>query len=468
MTLDEVLGLRVAVWGLGAEGAAFVALAKARGIEPLLIDDHPDRPVSWLGAFDSPNRPVLLPGEVPWSEVDVVVRAPGVSRYRPEFATAEEAGVTVTTAMALWLEDYADAQVVAVTGTKGKSTTAALMAAVLEGDGHTVELIGNIGVPVIATYGRPRADAYVVEVSSYQAADVTRSPGVVVLTSLAPDHLDWHGEVEPYYRDKLRLIEAGPPGLLAVSTGNPEAVQRTASHPHRTLYGPQGRVRVGSDGWIEVDGVRLVDTSLLRVPGRHNVWNLCGAVVGALLLTGVTPSAEAVATAMAGFGGLESRCRPIGESDGRTYVDDALASNPFATVASIETFAGRPLTVIVGGADRGVDPAGLVEALGSRRPMPSVVVLPPGPDRLVALLADAGLRVGGGDGSGDGEATGDSGGSVQVATDLAGAVAMAADMTPEGGVVLFSPGAPTPEGGGGYRERSRQFAQAAGLSPSET
>ena len=194
------------------------------------------------------------------------------------------------------------------------------------------------------------------------------------------------------------------------------------------------------------------------------MWNLCGAVAGALLLTGVTPSAEAAAAAMAGFAGLESRCRPIGDRHGRTYVDDALASNPFATVASIDTFAGRELTVIVGGADRGVDPAELVEALATRRPMPSVVVLPPDPDRLVALLVDAGMRVGRGGDSGDGEATGDGGGSVQAATDLAGAVAMAAEVTPEGGVVLFSPGAPTPEGGGGYRERSRQFAEAAGLA----
>ena len=161
---------------------------------------------------------MLLPAEVAWSRVDVVVRAPGVSRYRPELAAAEAAGVVVTTAMALWLEDYADAPVVAVTGTKGKSTTAALAAAILAADGLEVALIGNIGVPVLDTYGAPRADAYVVEVSSYQAVDVTRSPGVVVLTSLAPDPLDWHGGVEPYYRDKLRLVEAGrPDGSVALA-----------------------------------------------------------------------------------------------------------------------------------------------------------------------------------------------------------------------------------------------------------
>jgi UDP-N-acetylmuramoylalanine--D-glutamate ligase len=353
--------------------------------------------------------------------------------------------------MALWLEDYADAPVVAVTGTKGKSTTAALAAAILAADGLEVALIGNIGVPVLDTYGAPRADAYVVEVSSYQAVDVTRSPGVVVLTSLAPDHLDWHGGVEPYYRDKLRLVEAGRPDgsvALAVSAGNAEAVRRTAHHRDRTLYGPEGRVRVDAGGWVVVDGTRVADAGRLRVPGRHNAWNLCGAVAGALLLTGSAPSAEAVASAADGFAGLPSRCHTLGVHDGRTFVDDALASNPFASAASIETFAGRPLTVIVGGADRGVDPAPLVDAVTSHLPPASVVVLAPGSERLAEALAGAGVPTG----------------AVRVAEDLAGAVALATALTPVGGVVLFSPGAPTPEGGGGYRERSRQFAEAAGVA----
>ena len=439
MTLDEVLGLRLAVWGLGAEGNAVVALARARGVEPILIDDRPD------------NAAVVLPGDVAWDDVDVVVRAPGVSRYRSEFAEAEASGVAVTTAMALWLEDHADAPIVAVTGTKGKSTTAALAAEILRADGNQVSLVGNIGVPVTDTYGQAPADAYVVEVSSYQAADVTVSPKSVVLTSLAPDHLDWHGGIESYYRDKLRLITAGRPdgsGALAVSAGNPEAVRRTNGHPDRMLYGPEGRVRVRADGWVEVDGTRLVDTGRLRIPGRHNQWNLCGALAAALLVTGRIPSTDAVGAAVDHFDGLPSRCRPLGERNGRTYVDDALASNPFATAASIETFAGRPLSVVVGGADRGVDPGPLVAALAAHRPPASVVVLPPDADRLVELLVAGGLPTD----------------AVRVADDLAGGVDLASELTPEGGVVLFSPGAPTPDGGGGYRERSRQFALSAGLN----
>jgi UDP-N-acetylmuramoylalanine--D-glutamate ligase len=442
VTLDELCSLRVAIWGLGREGTDLARLLAGRGAVPLLIDD---RPVAQHITADG-DRPVLAPDQVPWSRVDVVVRSPGVSRYRSELAEAEAAGVIVTTAMAVWLEDFADARVVAVTGTKGKSTTATLTAALLRHDGLDVALLGNIGVPVTETYGRPRVDAYVVEVSSYQAADVSVSPGVCVLTSLAPDHLDWHRGVDAYYRDKLRLIDAGPPGSVAVNAANGEAVARTAGHPGRLLYGPRGRVLVNAHDRIEADGVVLGDAGRLRAPGAHNRWNLCGAVAAALLLNGRPPTAGAVAAVIDGFEPLPSRCRSLGERDGITFVDDALASNPFATVASLTSFPDRPLTLIIGGADRGVDPGPLVEAVAGRRPVPRVIVLPPDPRRLADALAGRAGAV-----------------DVEVADDLADAVDRARRVTPAGGVVLFSPAAPTPAGQGGYAARSRQFAESAGV-----
>jgi UDP-N-acetylmuramoylalanine--D-glutamate ligase len=449
MTLDELCTLRVAIWGLGREGLDMARLLAERGVTPVLVDDRPIEAAARVGG----DADVTEPGQVSWSALDVVVRSAGVSRYRPELTRAESEEVRVTTAMALWLEDYADARVVAVTGTKGKSTTASLTASLLRQDGLEVQLLGNIGVPVTEAYGRPLVDAYVVEVSSYQAADVTVTPGVCVLTSLAPDHLDWHGGLDAYYRDKLRLVEIGPPGHLAVNAANHEAVRRTASHPDRTLFGPTGRVRWTGDSVIEVDGVPLADAGRLRLPGPHNRWNLCGAVAGVLLLNGRAPSPEAAAAAIEEFDSLPARCRTLGERDGLTFVDDALASNPFATEASLASFPDRPLTLIVGGADRGVDPAGLVEALAARHPVPRVIVLPPEPHRLTEALASPGAP----------------GSSVPVeeAADLADAVRRARRGTPEGGVVLFSPAAPTPEGEGGYGARSRQFAQAAGLAGTE-
>ena len=450
MTLDEVCARRVAVWGLGAEGLSLTRLLRDRHVEVVFVDDRPEAAARRLEEHVGVACPVLAPAAVPWSGIDVVLRSPGVSRYRPELASARAAGVTVTTAMALWLEDFADARVVAITGTKGKSTTAALTAAILAHDGSDVALIGNIGVPVVERYGMPLADAYVVEVSSYQAADVQVSPGLVVLTSLAPDHLDWHGSEEAYYRDKLRLVEAGPPGVLAVNARSEEAVRRTAGHPRRTLFGPSGRVSVDHAATVTVDGEILVDGSGLRLLGSHNLDNLCGAITGAMLLDGHPPAASTVTDVVASFEGLPSRCQVVGVRDGVTFVDDALASNPFASAASIGAFPDRELTVILGGADRGVDPGDLVEMLARRHPTPGVVLLPPDSERLVRMLAErsaeAGTTV-----------------PVAVAGDVADAVDAAVGMTAPGGVVLFSPAAPTPAGEGGYGARSRQFVAAAGL-----
>lgn len=450
MTLDEVCARRVAVWGLGAEGLSLTRLLRDRHVEVVFVDDRPEAAARRLEERVGVACPVLAPAAVPWSGIDVVLRSPGVSRYRPELASARAAGVTVTTAMALWLEDFADARVVAITGTKGKSTTAALTAAILAHDGSDVALIGNIGVPVVERYGMPLADAYVVEVSSYQAADVQVSPGLVVLTSLAPDHLDWHGSEEAYYRDKLRLVEAGPPGVLAVNARSEEAVRRTAGHPRRTLFGPSGRVSVDHAATVTVDGEILVDGSGLRLLGSHNLDNLCGAITGAMLLDGHPPAASTVTDVVASFEGLPSRCQVVGVRDGVTFVDDALASNPFASAASIGAFPDRELTVILGGADRGVDPGDLVEMLARRHPTPGVVLLPPDSERLVRMLAErsaeAGTTV-----------------PVAVAGDVADAVDAAVGMTAPGGVVLFSPAAPTPAGEGGYGARSRQFVAAAGL-----
>ncbi len=211
-----------------------------------------------------------------------------------ELATAAASGVSVTTAMAVWLEDFATARVVAVTGTKGKSTTAALTASILRHQGLEVALIGNIGVPVTDVYGRDPVDAYVVEVSSYQAAEVTTTPPVCVLTSLAPDHLDWHRGEEAYYRDKLRLIDAGPIGAIAVNAASGEAVEPDPRPPRSDPVRPL-RPCAGGDrsGTVMIDDQPIVDADRLAVPGLHNAWNLCGALAGALLLTDRGPSTAA-------------------------------------------------------------------------------------------------------------------------------------------------------------------------------
>lgn len=440
MRWSDLDGRRLVIWGTGQEGIACARMAFRRGIDPIVVDDDPAAGGARISASLGPGIGVVSPGDPSVLRSEVIVRSPGVSRYRPELAAARERGVVVTTAMALWLDEHRDRPVLAVTGTKGKSTTAAMAAAILEASGRRVALAGNIGRPVTDLPSDDTSVVYVVEVSSFQAAEVTSSPRVVVLTSLAPDHLDWHGGVEAYYRDKLTLVANPPFGALAVNGESTVALEQTAGHPDRTVFGPGGRVRVES-GQITVDGEVLAPVGELRVPGAHNVVNLLGAVTGVTLVTGSAPSPTAVVRAVREFGGLPSRCQHVATIDGVEFVDDALASNPFATATSVQAFPDRPMTMILGGSDRGVELGPLAGVLAGRRPEPRLVVMPPQEDRFEVV--GAGFS-----------------GTLVRARDIESAAVAAFELTPAGGVVLFSPAAPTPPGGGGYRERSRRYRAA--------
>jgi UDP-N-acetylmuramoylalanine--D-glutamate ligase len=470
-------GAAVAVWGTGAEGRAALSLALAHRATVTVVAD-PDPAAGHPEPVDLPGvRTVEAPSVLGTRRFDVVVRSPGVSRYRPELAAAAARGALVTTLTALWLEDFADQPVLAVTGSKGKSTTAVLAAAALEATGRTVALAGNIGRPVAELYhqrpGQAPVDAYVLEVSSFQAADLTVSPPVGVLTLLAPDHLDWHGSYDRYVADKCNLFAHRPDMAVAVNATDPAAWAATGGLSGRIGYGAPGTaiavarrgeprpaagglpraLPAGADQ-VLVDGAtylsaEVLTASRLQLRGGHNLVNLCGALTAVRALVGCLPSPEALAAQLDRRDPLGSRLRTVGMVGGIELVDDALASNPAGTVAALGTFAGRPVCLVAGGADRGVDLAPLVAALRRHEPRAAVVVLGPAGRRLAAELA---ARPGPSVACQSARSVGD---AVPLAVELLGSDAE------RGAVVLFSPGAPTPPAEGTYRERSAAFQEAA-------
>jgi len=381
---------------------------------------------------------------------DCVVRSPGVSIYRDELQKAKAAGCTVTSATAMWLEDFSESRVVGVTGTKGKTTTACLTAILLEACGLRTRLGGNMGTPLTALYEEDPSDVYVVEVSSFQAADVAASPGVGILTLLSPDHLDWHGTYDHYVRDKLNLFDHREEIALAVGASSHDAMLHTAGYPRRTPYGAQGRVVIGPSG-LAVDGKVLLDNDHLEhlagaVPalrGEHNLANLCGALTACLLAEGRVPPAESIEPALGKMPVLPSRLETVALLGGVEFVNDALASNPAGTMAALSTFAGRQICLIAGGHDRGVDLGPLVREIKSMSPPPSIVALPDLGERLSRELVVAGASFESAHAPSVGEA-------VFVATEMVGS----------DGVVLFSPAAPTPEVEGTYVQRGAAFNEA--------
>ena len=228
-------GKRVAVFGAGMEGQSFARRIGPSCAEIVVLDDLAGgRPASGgpgpsaLGV-DLADLNVRSPAVLAETRFDFVVHSPGVSRFDERLVDARRLGAVVTTPTALFMEDFADRQVVAVTGSKGKTTTAMLTVAVLRAHGLDVALAGNIGRPVTELYDDAAHDVFVVELSSFQTAEVTTSPTVGVLTLLAPDHLDWHRSIENYYADKLRLFSQRSDVPVAVNGCCDQAVARAQS-----------------------------------------------------------------------------------------------------------------------------------------------------------------------------------------------------------------------------------------------
>ena len=179
-------GALVGVWGLGVEGLANVRKLATLGVDPVLVDDRPRRP-------GPDGRAVLATAEGGLEALggcDVVIKSPGISRYRPEVAELTGRGIPVAGGLGLWLAEADRGRVACITGTKGKSSTTAIAGHLLRRWGYPCVVGGNIGQPPWDPSLDEGARYWVIETSSYQATDLAVSPAVVAVTSLHPDHLE--------------------------------------------------------------------------------------------------------------------------------------------------------------------------------------------------------------------------------------------------------------------------------------
>jgi len=421
----------VGVWGLGVEGRASIRRLASMGRTPVLVDDAPASP-SLDGlevlATGSGGLAALL-------RCDVVVKSPGISRYRAEVAQLEAAGVPVCGGLGLFMEEADPTRVACVTGTKGKSTTTALAVHLLTRLGYRARAGGNIGQPPWDPAAEPAPDYWIVETSSYQVPDLCHAPRVVAVTSLSPDHLDWHGTVERYYADKLSLCTK--PGVaLAVADGSDDLLRAQAA-----LLGPHLQWVTASD--VERD---TAWSAALGLPGPHNARN---ASIARALLAGLgVPGAsdgDRLAEVARDFEGLPSRCHSLGTVGAVEFVDDSLSTNVLPAQAALRAFEAEPVALLVGGHDRGLDYTPLGRSVAARTAPTLVVTMPDNGPRIGAAVRDAaGDRV-----------------EVLDAASLQEAVETAFGWARSGGVVLLSPAAPSFGRFRDYRERAAAFAEAA-------
>ena len=433
---SSLSGAKVGLWGMGREGHASLRKLRAMGVEPVLVDDAPAE----TGVLKTADG-----GLEALSRCEVVIKTPGISPYGAAADQLRAAGVTLAGGLGLWANEADQERVVYVTGTKGKSTTSSVIGHLLRGLGRSALVGGNFGV---APYDPDQAGGYdywVIEVSSYTATDLAVTPPVTAVTSLHPDHLPWHGDVERYYRDKLSATSQ-PGADLTVANGDSGLLRERAG-----LLGP--RVE-----WVsETDDPAATWMDHLGLPGGHNRRNaliaravLCGlaAAAGDQELVRLAGDDERVADAASGFIPLPSRLTPVGTVDGVTFIDDSLSTNVLPTLAALDSFPGRRVALIVGGQDRGIDYAPLAAGVRGRGEPTFVLALPDSGPRITATFtataAPAGQNFAG----------------IEDCRDLDEAVTRAFGWARPDGIVLLSPAAPSFGHFKDYRDRGDHFAAA--------
>jgi len=368
----NVEGKRVVVVGAARSGIAAAELLLRRGARVTLSDTRPTFEAA--DALRALGATLELGGHQreTFGSADLVVTSPGVPLEQPAFDTARARGTEVIGELELawrWIKG----RVVAITGTKGKSTTTTLVGRMLRADGRRVLVGGNIGVPLSAQVEESTPDTvHVVETSSFQLETTTTfHPWVAVWLNFAADHLDRHPSVEAYAAAKARIFANQTDDDWAViNADDREVVRRAASARSRAVtYSLSGSIRDGfvvSGDWIvrrtTTGDERLIPVSAVELTGRHMLNNVLAAAA-ATHVAGVPPAA--MVDALKGFTGLEHVMEPAGTVAGVRFVNDSKATNIEAALRSIESFSGG-VVVLLGGRFKGGDFRDLREALAAR------------------------------------------------------------------------------------------------------
>jgi UDP-N-acetylmuramoylalanine--D-glutamate ligase len=475
LSLDGVLGgdLRgrpVTVLGLARSGVALARFFADAGANVTIYDGRPAAELAdAISGLEGRSVHILagpdVAPETAWANAALVATSPSIN---PNYPTTEPRlrsalqellarhGADPSAAPALVSEAdlflrLCPAPTIGVTGTKGKTTTSSLIAAILAADAdHPVVLGGNIGIPLVERLpDLTPQHRVVIELSELQLPTLSRGTTVAVYTNVTSDHLDRHGTLEGYRAAKRRLAElVDPDGALILNGDDPVVAEYAANARARTIVYRLGPPMPGGVGieeeWIVGNGVgQVLPISDLAIPGRHNVSNALAAVsVG--LLFGIAP--DAIRRAAGAFTGVEHRLESVLILDGVRFVNDSQGTQPDAVIAALRAF-DPPVVLIAGGRDKGVDLSALAPVVAERAAA-AVLIGESGP-ALEAMFRAAGLA--------QTQRAGNMDEAVRVAHGLARSMR---DVGEPYATVLLSPAAASFDMFEDYAARGRAFTQA--------
>lgn len=355
---------------------------------------------------------------------DLIAHSPGIF---PEVRKAvKDSGVKTTTQTEIFLEQCVSKNIIGVTGTNGKGTTCTLISEMIKSAGKKVFLVGNIGEGMLNHLPEIMTDDWIVmELSSYQLRDVTRSPHIGVALNITPDHMNIHTDMNEYIASKAKILEFQTPDDIAVINGDYEVTRNLAKKTKAKIVwfsrsDIQGRYRLG-------------------IPGEHNLENAAAAVQVAKIV-GVRE--DVIKKVLVNFRGLEHRLQTVASVNGVQFVDDSISTNPATTMAAIRSF-GAPKIIILGGSSKNAEFREMAEAVTADRSIKAVILTGQTGKVIEAALKKAGYdRL------------------IEQADTMPEIVQKAIGECQPGDVVLLSPGCASFGSYVDYKDRGKKFIQA--------
>jgi UDP-N-acetylmuramoylalanine--D-glutamate ligase len=444
------------VIGLGRSGRASVEVLSSRLGSVVATDEAPaEKLADALEELRAAGVHFVPPDELEAAleNVTVAVLSPGIALNNPLVRRVQAKGIPVFSEVEVAYRICA-APIVAVTGTKGKTTTTALVGALFACAGKTVHVGGNIGNALIRETANAAAGDWVVaEVSSFQLESIRSfKPRISLILNVTPDHLDRYPSMEEYAEAKFRIFANQGPGDTFVGNLDDPIVASApqgqdgnrikaralwfSDAPHRqsTLYLRNGETIVYAPPTGDPRPVDVMSVSEIPLRGKHNVENVMGAILVALA---ADLPLDAIREGVRSFRPLGHRLEPVAEIDGVQYVDDSKATNPGSVIAAMRSFEQRPIVLIAGGKAKGTDFAEMGKVVSSRAK--AVVLIGEDAGEIAAVVKRA---------------------KVERAESMDDAVLRASNLAESGDVVLLSPGCASFDMFRSAEHRGEQFAEA--------
>ena len=365
MNINTLVDKKIVLLGFGREGVETLRILRKYFPEKHLTIADKNEELSC-----SDKKVAIIKGEGylrSLGDFDVIIKTPGIPMSGELKPWAEK----ITSATQIFFDSLDPSNIViGVTGSKGKSTVSSLLFEVLKESGRKVEIIGNIGIPALKFIKRKNT-IFVCELSSYQLEGLNFHPHISIVTSLFPEHLNYHEGFNNYFAAKKNITLGQSEKDFFIVLKQYKKLTSLKTKAKKIICGNQGEVW-RDDKWFYEGNKKLFPTSIVKILGEHNKDNTLAVIAAAHLLK---VDNNVIKKAISQFCGLPHRLEYVGENKNVYFYDDAISTTPESTIAAIEVFKTKLGSIILGGQDRGYKFGGLVQKLKEHK-ITAIVLLP--------------------------------------------------------------------------------------------